>query len=612
MLPRNRLTRALAHAAVAVTLSISAAWTALPVLAAPSVLPATRSGALDPTFGEGSGAVVHSYGTNYDYAVMTLVQPDGKYIVVGYGYMGVEYAVGFVARHLPDGSYDPSFNGTGRRGFGDTDYGVSIVHAALQPDGKIVVVGDDYREAIEHGRGWMARVNADGSVDRAFGDNGIVRFEPLEFPYRYLNAVSVRADGSLLVAGYEQAMNNATWRAFTARLSPDGRPDLSYGPAGVVWLDAAVPNFRPRQLVVNAAGKLFITGTTRIAAAPVRYEATLVRLHGDGTLDTGYATLGKATYAPPQVQQSEFYDQLHDAAGNLTTVGSVTVAGVLSSFLFRLDANGQPVAAFGQQGIRALPGAMSGASGLARMADGRIVVSGANYTTDDDAMIARVFDDGQLDPSFGVGGLAHISVGYTSAGNAGPSVDADGKIVVAGRSVAKSGDKPNAMLFRVIGTEITTPVIEFYNGTLDHYFITADPNEATAIDNGAAGPGWARTGQTFKSGGPNRVCRFYGSPEIDPATQKRRGPNSHFYTIETGECTAVKTDAGWKFESYDFNGWPIAQGACPQGTQAIKRVYNKRFAQNDSNHRYVTTDALYQQMVALGWAGEGIVFCAAQ
>jgi hypothetical protein len=42
----------------------------------------------------------------------------------------------------------------------------------------------------------------------------------------------------------------------------------------------------------------------------------------------------------------------------------------------------------------------------------------------------------------------------------------------------------------------------------------------------------------------------------------------------------------------------------------VKRVYNKRFAQNDSNHRYVTTDVLYQQMIAQGWAGEGIVFCA--
>ena len=34
-----------------------------------------------------------------------------------------------------------------------------------------------------------------------------------------------------------------------------------------------------------------------------------------------------------------------------------------------------------------------------------------------------------------------------------------------------------------------------------------------------------RTGQTFKSGGPNRVCRLDGSPETNPSTGLRRGPN---------------------------------------------------------------------------------------
>ena len=105
----------------------------------------------------------------------------------------------------------------------------------------------------------------------------------------------------------------------------------------------------------------------------------------------------------------------------------------------------------------------------------------------------------------------------------------------------------------------------------------------------------------------------WGTALVDSAvTGQRRGPNSHFYTMDATECGAVKTDAGWKFESYDFNGWPaLAGGACPQGTEPVKRVYNGRWQQNDSNHRYVTTDALYAQMTAKGWSGEGVVFCAA-
>ncbi len=64
----------------------------------------------------------------------------------------------------------------------------------------------------------------------------------------------------------------------------------------------------------------------------------------------------------------------------------------------------------------------------------------------------------------------------------------------------------------------TTPtlaaeVIEFYNANLDNYFITADSNEAAAIDGGSAGPGWSRTGSTFASGGSTARCW----PEIAPA-----------------------------------------------------------------------------------------------
>src|SRR6185503_21059718 len=99
--------------------------------------------------------------------------------------------------------------------------------------------------------------------------------------------------------------------------------------------------------------------------------------------------------------------------------------------------------------------------------------------------------------------------------------------------------------------------------------------EASAIDAGAAGPGWSRTGYTFKSGGPGKAGRFYGNPETNPATGARRGPNSHFYSLEGAEIAQVKGDPGWRFESYDFNAWPLAAGQCRDGTVAVMRAYNK-------------------------------------
>ncbi len=157
----------------------------------------------------------------------------------------------------------------------------------------------------------------------------------------------------------------------------------------------------------------------------------------------------------------------------------------------------------------------------------------------------------------------------------------------------------------------TTPVIEFFNTTLNHYFITASAAEAAVIDQGGAGPGWVRTGKTFAaypsaaeaSAGAVPVCRFYGTPG--------KGPNSHFYTAHVSECEGVKQDPGWTYEGLAFYIQVPSGGSCPAGTQAVSRNYNQRWQQNDSNHRYSTDQAIYNQMIAAGWSAEGIVFCAA-
>ena len=146
-------------------------------------------------------------------------------------------------------------------------------------------------------------------------------------------------------------------------------------------------------------------------------------------------------------------------------------------------------------------------------------------------------------------------------------------------------------------------VTEFYNTTLGHYFLTADPVEGASIDRGGSGPGWGRTGMVFKSGGSNAVCRFFG-------VQANGGPNGHFYTADPNECEQVKRDPGWKFESLDFAITPAVNGACASGLVPVYRAYNQRFVQRDSNHRITTSFTDYQKQINAGWAGEGIVMCA--
>lgn len=157
----------------------------------------------------------------------------------------------------------------------------------------------------------------------------------------------------------------------------------------------------------------------------------------------------------------------------------------------------------------------------------------------------------------------------------------------------------------------SSTVVEFYNTQLDNYFLTANTSEASAIDGGSAGPGWIRTGNTFKSGGSTAVCRFYGS--------QSPGPNSHFYTPLGAECDRLKqlqttipaTEKRWNFESLDFISTVPINGTCASGLLPVYRAYNNGFARGvDSNHRISTSQAAIQDVTNRGWINEGIVMCA--
>jgi fermentation-respiration switch protein FrsA (DUF1100 family) len=154
---------------------------------------------------------------------------------------------------------------------------------------------------------------------------------------------------------------------------------------------------------------------------------------------------------------------------------------------------------------------------------------------------------------------------------------------------------------------------EFRNTILNHYFLTPSSQEIANILNGGAGPGWVLTGQQFKvtdpslfSPPPPGVCRFYGG--------RNGGPNSHFYTAVPSECEFVKAGGAgpWAYEGTGFYIQPIgAQQSCPAGYIGVNRAYNQRAAQNDSNHRFSTSDSTMHDMEGEGWAYEATVMCAA-
>ena len=144
---------------------------------------------------------------------------------------------------------------------------------------------------------------------------------------------------------------------------------------------------------------------------------------------------------------------------------------------------------------------------------------------------------------------------------------------------------------------------EFHNTTLNHYFITADENEKTAIRSGAAGAGWEETGQNFWAWTPNVmqesafVCRFYGDPV--------KGPNSHFYSASTDECRSLlglqlstpASEPRWNSEGYEFKVSLPDAGTCRGGLVPIYRAYNEFFAHGADDIGIIVQGGNYNTLV---------------
>jgi uncharacterized delta-60 repeat protein len=195
-------------------------------------------GSLDSSFNPGTGA------NNVVRAIA--LQIDGK-ILIGGNFTTFNGASAMLIRLNADGSVDASFNYSSFVG--------SIKTIALQTDGKIIVGG-----------GGITRLNTDGSLDASF-NTGMGANSSVE-------AIVVQADGKILIGGYFTAVNGVT-RNFIARLNADGSLDSSFNPGtgpnltveviavqangkvvigGAFWLVNAI--FRSRIARLNADGSL--------------------------------------------------------------------------------------------------------------------------------------------------------------------------------------------------------------------------------------------------------------------------------------------------------------------------------------------------------------------
>ena len=306
---------------------------------------------VDPTFVTGN-----SVGN----PIAMVLQADGK-IIVGGNFDSVGgVRRGKIARLNANGSLDTTFN----QGNGVDGNGI-VWSANVQPDGK-VLIGGEFFSVNGTPRQYIARLNADGSLDSSFAPQ--------------LNAqvlsIVVQPDGKIIIAGDFSNVNGSFSARRLARLNADGSLDTSFSYS--LGLD-----LYPAAICLQPDGKLFVGGNNRI-----------VRLNSNGNLDG---------FNGGNAGVSGYVSSINCAAGD----GSALIGGTFSAYngtprsnLIRIFADGSLDSNFNPQ----VTGSVAGGdvTTIRNLPDGKIIIAGYFNSVNGAARngLARLNADGSLDNIF--------------------------------------------------------------------------------------------------------------------------------------------------------------------------------------------------------------------
>ncbi len=381
-----------------------------------------RTGALDPTFGEG-GRVVTLFGhlEYYGHTISGLAeQADGKLVGAGSLDTGGGLEIG-VVRWERDGRLDPSFGIAGR--VRTTLTASELIAAlALQPDGKILVAG-----TTSGATGYdmlLARYDGDGELDLTFGGVGWV--SPDLGTNATARAVLVDPDGRIVIAGHTHGASGH--RIALVRYLPDGSADSTFGDGGVVV--TAVPAHAEATAIVRLAdGRLLVAG---YGAGGATDDFVLARFEPDGTLDATFGSGGVViTPLSPSYDQAFGLSVLPD--GRAIVAGwSMVPESRFAASRHLADGSLDPTFAGGFVVVD-FPGGASAAYGVVAEDDGAIVLAGsASPGPNTSFALARLEADGTLDATFGDGGRVITSLASSVDWPAAIALASDGRILSGG------------------------------------------------------------------------------------------------------------------------------------------------------------------------------------
>jgi uncharacterized delta-60 repeat protein len=381
-------------------------------------------GSNDTSFGNNGKSTLFIQDVNKAFGIA--LQQDQKIIVAGYSFSFTDF-INYkfnVVRYLNNGVPDASFDNDGIM---DSQFDSSNDLSAkilIQPDDKIISVGIKKtfpgKELIA-----MSRTNIGGSIDTTFGINGKV-VSDLGQGYSKITNATLQNDGKILVS-CETATSGNPYEYSLVRYNNNGSLDVTFGNNGKTTLGVETTSILP---LPN--GKIIIA--SQVFDAQNNPFLNLKRLDNNGSPDSTFENNLLISI------DSFIYGALHSTLqsdGKIVVVASIpNQEGKVGFYKIRYQSDGSIDTSYAN-GLSVFESS-SNASGIFLRNDGKIYITGktnsydpVNQTSSSEFLVACFNTNGNLDPNYGLDGVATSLMDNVYNIIQSVAMQADGKFIVA-------------------------------------------------------------------------------------------------------------------------------------------------------------------------------------
>jgi uncharacterized delta-60 repeat protein len=408
-------------------------------------------GTLDLTFDD-DGKATYLFGDGNNFINSSAIQPDGKIVLVG-NVNVKDNSDFFVVRINQDGSPDTSFDGDGIVQTAIDVFNDGALAVAVQPNGKIVAGG-----ISENGLDFdfaIVRYNSNGSVDTTFGNQGFVTIQ-LGPENDILFSIALQTDGKIVAAG--STFSGKSNDFALVRYLPDGRLDVSFENDGIIITPASENDDSVSSLAVQSDGRIIAAGSSLKGTST---DFTVIRYLQNGAVDDSFASNGFLFF--------DVSDKFASArASVIQPDGKIVLAGIndnainFNFALARYNPDGTLDNTFGINGkVSTERRLFSDVAAAALQTDGHILVAGTVFNEFRNSFaVARYTTDGTLDISFGENGFAIIPVGGNNDLASSLVIQPNGSILVGGASNTQEKNRFSLIRLTFFGSLDTS-----FNGT---------------------------------------------------------------------------------------------------------------------------------------------------